>query len=264
MKIVFGGALLWCLFFLPATVTAQQQLGTANLGEMGTFEFEVRRWRSNLVSELRFSRPDSFGTDFDPVADLGLPGENTYDYHFGVRLTRRLKVRGNWFRTRYDSDIITERDLWIAGAYFPTSSTLSTKIELEMRRGGIEFDLLTGAYGYVAVVGEWARFSAKNEFTSPETFASPTTLRMDLPMFGFKSRIYLTPALAITAEGLGMKRESIGVMTDVDFGVAYNAIPSLALSYGYRNSYNRFKDIEPGSRAIYRLEGQYFGVTVRF
>ena len=257
--------MLLVLFSMAETVaTAQMQRPSPNYGEQSTVEFELRRWRSDLVSELRLSNPEAIGSDFDPVLALGLPQQRTFDYHFGVRLTSRIKIRANWFRVRYDADTIVFEDLTISGITFPTGTTLTSFLELEQRRGGIQFDLLSGQYGYLAVAGEWARFRAKTDFISAGATVTPLPLTMDLPIFGFALRIYLTPALAVATEALGMKRESIGVMTDVDVSITYNAVPSLGFSYGYRNSYNRFKNVEPASRAIFRLRGQYFGVTVRF
>ncbi len=243
---------------------AQAQRPSPNFGEQGTVELEVRRWRSDLVSELRFSVPGTFGTDFDPVADLGLPPERAFDYHFGVRITRRIRIRANWLRVSYAADTVAELPLIISGDFYPSGSIVTSMLELEQWRGGLEFDLLRGQYGWLAVVGEWARFSAKNAYSSPEQETIPLPLKMDLPFFGAMTRIYLTPALAVSIEGLGMKREAIGVMTDFDASVTYSVIPNLGFSYGYRNSYNRFKENEPASRSIYRLKGQYFSVTVRF
>ena len=256
---------LLVLFSMAQTVaTAQTQRPSPNYGEQSTVDFELRRWRSDLVSEMRLSNPESIGSDFDPVLALGLPQKRTFDYHFGVRLTRRIKIRANWFRVRYDADTIVSEALTISGTTFPTGATLTSSLELEQRRGGVEFDLLSGQYGFLAVAGEWVRFRAKTDFSSSGAETTPVPLTMDLPIFGIASRLYLTPALAVSAEALGMKREAIGVMTDVDFSVTYNAVPSLGFSYGYRNSYNRFKNVEPESRAIFRLRGQYFGVTVWF
>lgn len=257
---------LLVLFVAGETLaTAQTQRPSPNYGEQSTVTFEVRRWRSELVSEMRLSVPGSIGSDFDPVLALGLPQERTFDYHFGVYLTRKIRIRGNWFRVRYGADTIVSEDLTISGTTFPSGTTLTSFLELEQRRGGAEFQVLSGQYGYVAIAGEWSRFRVKSDFSSSDgDDVTPIPLKMDLPIFGVSSRIYLTPALAVTAEALGMKRESIGVMTDVDVSVTYNAIPNLGFSYGYRNSYNRFKNVEPASRAIFRLRGQYFGVTVRF
>lgn len=266
MKAIHG---LWVLALLAVSgtsVLAQARRPDPNLGEQGTVEVDIRRWRSDLVSELRFSVPGLLGSDFDPVSDLGLPAERAFDYHVAVRVIRRLRIRFNWFKLTYNADTVLGESLIIGGDFYESGSVVTSFLELEQRRGGLEFDLVRGQYGWLAVVGEWARFEANNAYhsSSPERETTIRPLQMSLPLFGIKTRIYLTPALAVSVEGLGMKREAIGVMTDFDASVTYNAIPNLAFSYGYRNSYNRFKEHEPASRSIYRLRGQYFGVTIRF
>lgn len=264
MKTIVGVGVLLMLMVSTKSGHAQARRPDPNLGERSRIEVDVRRWRSDLVSELRFAAPGATGTDFDPVVDLGLPAERTFDYHFGVRITRRLRIRANWFRVEYASDTVTSRELVIAGEVLPPGNVVTSELELEQRRGGIEFDLLRGQYGWLAVTAEWSRFTAGNAYSSADGDNISAPLRMDLPLFGLKTRVYLTPALALSLEAMGMKRESTGVMTDLDASVTYNAIPNLAFSYGYRNSYNRFKENEPGSRSIYRIKGQYFGVIVRF
>lgn len=263
MNVRYG---LWALVLVTAGASSgfAQRGRSPNLGEQSRVEVDVRRWRSDLVSELRFSVPGTLGSDFSPVTDLGLPPERAFDYHFAVRLTDRIRIRGNWFRISYAADTVTNESYLISGDFYQAGTVMTTELELEQRRGGLSFALLTGEYGWLAVVGEWARFTADNAYRGDDKETVPLPLRMDLPLFGVKTRIYLTPALAVSIEGLGMKRESIGVMTDFDASVTYNAIPNLAFSYGYRNSYNRFKEDEPANRSIYRLKGQYFGVTVRF
>ena len=60
--------MLLVLFSMAETVaTAQMQRPSPNYGEQSTVEFELRRWRSDLVSELRLSNPEAIGSDFDPV-----------------------------------------------------------------------------------------------------------------------------------------------------------------------------------------------------
>jgi len=264
MKAIHG---LWIVSLLVLSGTsafAQARRPSRNLGEQSRVEVDIRRWRSGLVSELRFSVPGTLGSDFDPVADLGLPAERIFDFRIGVRLIERLRIRFNWFKVTYNADTVTSQALIIGGDFYASVSVVTSFLELEQRRGGVEFDLVRGEYGWLAVVGEWARFEANNMYHSDDADTTIPPLRMSLPLFGLKTRIYLTPALAVTVEALGMRRETIGVMTDFDTSITYNAIPNLAFSYGYRNSYNRFKEDEPASRAIYRMRGQYFGITVRF
>lgn len=259
-------------FILPLLLTTAAPLvaqtrggANPNLGETGVVEFELRRWRSDLVSELRLSELGAPGTTVDPVLDLGLPAERTWDYHFVLRFSRRFKARGNWFKVRYEGSATPASELCIGGLCTPSGSELKSALELEMVRAGIEVNLLQGDYGFLAVVGEYARFDMRPEFSSSAGSTLPSPERIQLPLFGIKGRAYLTPALAVTVEGVGMKRESEGVMTDFDASATYSLVRNLAISYGYRNSYNRFQPLEAvGDRATVRLRGQYFSVTVRF
>ncbi len=244
---------------------AQTRRGPANMGEIYTAEFEFRRWRADLVSEIRFSADVVPGSTLDTAAALGLPPERIWDYHLAVRLVKRLKVRGTWYKVDYFGESISSEDRAVAGLEVPAGATLASAFEFEEQRGGAEFDIFQGLYGYLAIVGEFARLNARPSFESSGEEASQEALRIQLPVFGAKGRVYLTPALSVTVEAVGMKRESEGVMTNFEAQVTYNAIPNLGFSYGYRNSYNRVKNIEEsGDRAVFRLRGQYFGVSVRF
>lgn len=258
--------------FLASALSAVVLVGSGafaqappNMGEQSTVEFEVRRFRSDLVSELRLSTPEVPGTTVDPVIDLGLPVERIWDYHFAVRVMSRLKLRGNWFKVKYEGSAMPTSELCIAGLCAPAGSGLSSTMELEQTRGGAEFNLVNGKYAILAVVGEYGRFRTSTSFESADGSASPEPLQLDLPLFGIKGRAYLTPSLALTVEGVGMKRESEGVWTDFDASATYSATPTFGVSYGYRNSYVRYKSIEPeGDRAVVRVRGQYLSATVRF
>lgn len=249
----------------PVASFAQARRGSANMGEIYTAEFEFRRWRADLASEIRLSGGGGPGSTLDTAADLGLPSERIWDYHLGVRLLKRLKIRGSWYKVDYFGESISSEERAVAGLEVPAGATLASAFELEEQRVGAEFDVFQGLYGYLAIVGEFARFNARPSFESSGEVASQEALRIQLPVFGAKGRVYLTPALSLTVEAVGMKRQSEGVMTNFEAQATYNAIPNLGFSYGYRNSYNRVKNIEEsGDRAVFRLRGQYFGVSVRF
>ncbi|MGH9318491.1 MAG: hypothetical protein ACRD21_06705 [Vicinamibacteria bacterium] len=235
------------------------------MGEYSRVEFEVRRWRSDLSSELRLSGGGIPGTTLDPTEALGLENERIWDYRFGVRVVRRVKLRGSWMKVKYEGGTTPSSEVCFAGLCAAPGTTTAAALEVVETRGGAEVDLLHGVYGFVAVVGEYGRYEARPTFDAGASSVSPESLRIDLPLFGVKARAYLTPALALTVEGIGMKKESEGVWTDFNAAASYSAIPNIALTYGYRNSYARFKGIEPaGDRAVMRIRGQYFGVTVRF
>lgn len=238
---------------------------TPNLGEQYRVEFHIRRWRSDLISELRLSGGGIPGTTLDPFEDLGLENERIFDYHFGVRILGRVKLRGSWMKVKYLGDKAAESDICLAGLCVSPGGAMSTTLELEETRGGAEVDLVQGDYGFLAITGEYGRFEGRPTFESGASSAPTEPLRIDFPLFGVKGRAYLTPALALTVEGMGWKNEGEGVWTDFDASASYSAGRNLGFSYGYRNSYYRFKSLEPeGDRAVMRIRGQYFGITVRF
>ena len=235
------------------------------MGETFKAEFEFRRWRAELASEVRLSGDVISGSTFDAAVELGLPSERIWDYHLAVRVLKRLKVRGSWYKFDYLGESISSENRAVSGLEVQAGMTLASAFEFEEQRGGAEFDIFQGLYGYLAIVSEFARFNARPSFESSEGEVSQEALRIQLPVFGAKGRAYLTPALSVTVEAVGMKRQSEGVMTDFEVQATYNAIPNLGFSYGYRNSYKRMNTIEEsGGRAVFRHRGQYFGVLVRF
>jgi hypothetical protein len=260
-----GFFVLASMVLASAPSLAQAPPGTSpNLGENYRVEVQLRRWRSDLIAELRLSGGGNAGTTLDPFEELGLENERIFDYHFGVRILRRVKLRGSWMKVKYQGEKAVEDALCVAGLCVPAGAGVATTLELEETRGGAEVDLLQGDYGFLAIAGEYGRYEARPTFES-EGVSTGEPLRIDFPLFGIKGRAYLTPALALSVEGMGWKNESEGVWTDFDASATYSAGRNLGFSYGYRNSYIRFKTIEStGDRAVMRVRGQYFAVTVRF
>ena len=260
-----GFFVLASMLLASAPSLAQSQSGkNPNMGESYRVEVQLRRWRSDLISELRLSGGGIPGTTLEPFEDLGLENERIFDYHFAARIVRRVKLRGSWMKVKYQGETAAESALCVAGLCIPAGGGVSTTLELEETRGGAEVDLLQGDYGFLAIAGEYGRFEARPTFESGSA-STGEPLRIDFPLFGIKGRAYMTPALALSVEGMGWKSESEGVWTDFDASATYSAGRNLGFSYGYRNSYLRFKSIEPeGDRAVMRVRGQYFAVTVRF
>jgi hypothetical protein len=261
MKPSFSAAALVALSSVSAA--AQTQGRSPNYGESYTVEFEYRRWRADLFSELRLSRVGAPGATLDASEDLGIERESVNDYHVKVRLMRRFKARGSWVKLEYQGDTGAAADLCVAGLCVPAGSGITSLIELEELRGGAEFDLFTGQYGFLAVVGEYGRYKARPTFESGEA-TTEQPFELSFPLFGLKARAYLTPALAVNLEGMGFKNDD-GVWTDFEASATYSGGRNFGFTYGYRNSYVRFRSIEAvGDRALMRVRGQYFGFIVRF
>ncbi len=260
-----GVFVLALLVFAPTPSRAQAPARQSpNIGERYRIEVQLRRWRSDLLAELRLSGGGNPGTTLDPFEDLGLENERIFDYHFAARVQRRIKLRGSWMKVKYQGETAVDSAVCVAGLCVPAGAPVSTTLELEETRGGAEIDVLQGAYGFLAITGEYGRFEVRPSFESGSA-SSGEPLRIDFPLFGIKGRAYLTPSLSLSVEGMGWKNESEGVWTDFDASATYSAGRNLGFSYGYRNSYVRFKTIEAaGDRAVMRVSGQYLSVSVRF
>ncbi|MFX1417175.1 MAG: hypothetical protein ACFFC0_10210 [Promethearchaeota archaeon] len=219
-------------------------------------EFEVRRWRPGLRSELAVAGPL-----FDLKSDLGVEDSRNQEYRGYIRFGRWLKVHASTFKFNFRGLSTLERDITFSDATFLEGTEVSTVMTLQHIKGGVEVDILALREGFLAVVVDYSDFKAKPVNLSSADSSAEETLEMALPTLGLRGRIYLTPALALTAEATGMKRESTGVITDFEGVVTYNLSRNIGVSVGYRNFYAKW--LKQG-RAVFRMEGYFFSGTVRF
>lgn len=228
---------------------------TVGLGESNRFEFELRRWRPRFRSELKVD-----GDSIDPKEDLGLTDPRDFEYKGFVRFGRWVKIRGSGAVFNFESTATLRREITYAGVTFPEATTVSTNMDLRFIKGGVEVDVYAFREGFVAVMADYAVFEAEPTIGVSEARSSAGKLEVKLPTVGLKTRLYLTPALALTVEGEGMKKDDTGVITDFEGVVTYNLGRSFAVSFGYRNLYAKWlKD----GRATFRLEGYFFSGAIR-
>jgi hypothetical protein len=226
------------------------------MGEGNMFEFELRQWRPNFGSQLEVG-----GSLIRMEEDLGVQDEREFEYRGFLRFGRWVKVRGSGIRLDYGGSSTLGREITFHQVTFPEGTTVETSMRIENIKGGVEVDIFALQEGFLAVVADYSSFKAKPiSLSSPEAQAEKA-LDLALLTLGLKGRIYLTPALALTAEASGMKRESSGVITDFEGVITYNLSRNLGVSFGYRNLYAKW--LKEG-RATFRLEGYFFSGTVRF
>jgi hypothetical protein len=249
----------WCwVVMLVFVVFSDQGYGQiVGLGEGNRVEFEVRRWRPRLRSELTVAGPL-----IDLKGDLGVEDSRNQEYRGYIRLGRWLKVHASTFKFDFQGLSTLERDITFSSATFLEGTEVSTAMTLQHIKGGVEVDILALREGFLAVVVDYSDFKAKPVNLSSADTSAEETLEMALPTVGLRGRIYLTPALALTAEATGMKRESTtGVITDFEGVVTYNLSRNIGVSFGYRNFYAKW--LKAG-RAVFRMEGYFFSGTIRF
>jgi hypothetical protein len=251
------------LFSLGLSAAALAQPGNrrsrnVGWGEVHRFEFEYRRWRPELGSDLEVG-----GGPIYPGSDLGLGEERQSEYRGFLRFSPAFKLRASYLPPlQYEGETAIARPLEFAGQTYPAQATLTTTMELEHTKGGIEVDFFRSRDGYLGVIGEYSRFQASPVLSSPSSGRASRALRVALPTVGLVGRVYLTPRLSLTAEASGMKWVGRGgVITDLEGVATIHASPRLGLSGGYRNLYARVAD--NGDRGAFRLKGWFFSVAVR-
>ncbi len=254
-------ALLVTLPLMPvANANGQQTQVGMGKGETYRVEFEYRRWNAKLTSELEVGLG---ATKISPTDDLGIDDKQENEFLGAVRIISWLKARGSYVRYQYDATRTATRDLTYAGVTFPAGTTVDTAMTLKYTTIGGEADLFSRREFVFSVVGDYTRFEADTVLSSADQGeADAGLMRVDLPTFGLKARVYLTPNFALTVEASGMRRESEGVLTNVDAVATFNFNPHAAVSFGYQNRYARVAGV--AVRETFRLKGGYLGVTLRF
>ena len=262
MKIETSALLIAGFLALPNYSIAQRTSRNLNMGETSLVELEVRRWQPNLA--YKFTPTDGSGETVDSLLDLSLLHENGHDYHVTVGITGRMKVRFRWLAARYEAVTDGVSDYLISGTLFPAESPMNSALDLEQLRTGLEYYLIRKRYGYLAVFGEWARFEVDSAYESGALKKMLPKFTKNLPLFGAKTRLYLTPAVALTMEASGFRSSSETSVSDYDLSITYNATRRFGVSYGYRYTYNRFGGVDANGVRVHRRNGQYFGIVVRY
>jgi len=234
----------------------QQSAPPVGIGEQARFEFELRRWRPRFRSEIKVG-----GDSIDPKVDLGWEDPRDFEYVGFLRLGRWIKIRGSGTLFKFEAAKTLEREISYGGTTFPEGSTVASSMDLAYYKAGVEVEVFKFREGFISFFADYSVFEAEPIIGSPDLgVANAGKQEIKLPTFGTKIRMYLTPALAVTLEGEGMKKDSTGVITDWYVAATYSLGNNFAVSFGYRNLYAKWLK---GGRATYRLEGYYFSGSVR-
>lgn len=247
--------LFLALVALMAGRASGQSLG---LGESNRFEFELRRWRATLESELQIGGSEPI----NPSTDLGVSDLRDNEYRGFLRFGRWVKIRGSYVRFKYQGTKVVEKDLDFASVTFPEGTEVATSMQLEHLYAGAEIDILLLREGLLALLVDLARTDVQPILSSAMAEADGGKIRVQLLTLGLKGRVYLTPALALSAEFSGMKRGNM--ITDLEADITYNLSRNFGVSAGYRNLYTKWAAPEEDGRASWKVKGYFFSGIIRF
>jgi hypothetical protein len=229
------------LFFAILVLSAewaysQQRAAPIGIGEQARFEFELRRWRPRFGSEIKVG-----GDSIDPKEDLGWSDPRDFEYTGFLRLGRWIKIRGSGTLFKFEAAKTLEREISYGGATFQEGTTVASNMDLAFYKAGVEVEVFKFREGFISFFADYSVFEAEPIIESTEEgIVNAGKQDIKLPTFGTKIRFYLTPALAITLEGEGMKKDGTGVITDWYAAATYSLGNNFAVSFGYRNLYAKW------------------------
>jgi hypothetical protein len=254
------GLLIAWVIFTASLASGQQQQQQVGLGETSRIEFEVRRWRATLESELQVRGNEPIS----PTEDLGVSDIKDNEFRGFVRFGRWVKVRGSYVRFKYQGTKTLEQDINFLDVTFPQGTQVVTSMQFEHLYAGAEIDILLLKEGLLAVLVDWTRTDVKPILSGNGAEANADLLRVQLLTLGLKGRVYLTRALALSAEFSGMKRGN--VITDMEADATLNMSANVAVSVGYRNLYTKWvnPNLNERASATWKIKGYFFSGTVRF
>ncbi len=209
------------------------------------------------------------GTDVNLIEDLGIEKHKLGKLDLVLRPGKKHRFRFQRLPIRYQADAVVKRSFVFNGQRFNVGLPVQTSANFDTYRLGYEYDFLYFAKGFVGAMIDVKYTNVSVELTSP-IGAEFTKAFAPIPTFGFISRAYPIPNLALTSElsffrvpdSLAEQLEGDGSYTDFDLNATYNFNRFIGAQAGYRRV-NIFYDVDLDSGTL-KFTGLYFGGVIRY
>jgi len=250
------GCLPFLLFFWPVFAWAQ-------VGENYTIELEGRMWNVKLDSTVRVVQ-NGIGSDVNLVDDLGFDEQkNFFEGRLQIKFARKHKFNFEYIPLKWDADKVLTQTIQFSGQTYPAGARVQSSLDLNLFKGGYEYDFLAGKYGFLGATVDVLVINGVIELKSP-------TLAIDqkedktapFPMIGLTGRIYPIKWVNLTAKASGLPLGSYGYAFDAEASLNINPIQYLGISGGYRYFSINLKYND--NSLDYKLDGPFVGITLRF
>jgi hypothetical protein len=251
-RVLGAAALVACV---AAPVLAQSSLPPE---EQYVLRAEYRWWRPKL-KDTTFQKGEN-GSVLDPIADLGVTDQNTFEVRAVVKLGEGHKIRGSFTRFDYDGDVVNGRTFVYGETTFLESSRVITSLKGNYITGEYEWDFVRRPRGFLGVFVGGKFFDVDALIVSPDQGAREVdTLRAPIPVVGLASRTY-TNRLSVSVEVSGMKAGSLGWIYELDVAAQLHLSDRLAAVGGYRRMHARAEDLPDFIQ--FKTSGLLFGVEL--
>lgn len=247
-------------------VTADAQFGIRRPRPGPDFHVEIGydQWRPtpNLVIATGGS------PDIDLSRTFQLPQDRMHVWHGTIRPALKHKIRIDYIPMRYDQDAIVNETIEFGGQLYTVNAPANADIDWVLIRAGYEYDLISGAGGFVGVIAE-LNYNTITTVLSSSAVGASTTIdtTVPIPAFGLALGGTLIPRfLSVTGEVTGFKvpsREDFqGRFVD---GQVYATL-QLGRNFGVRAGYRALnvRYLVEDDRGRLKMQGPFVGAQLRF
>ncbi len=203
---------------------------------------------------------------FDLKDTLGIQDENV---PFGEAFlgVSRFTLRVGYTPIRYDGSATLTRDFRFNGQTFPVNDTISSRLEVDVIEGQVQFDILRPSIGVASVnlglILQGIYVDGSIRVQSGGTGASTTEdFRLGAPLVGAAAGVgFLKDMIRVDARATGMAYSG-SHLYEVDAFASFTPFPFVRLQGGYK--YIDLKVDESDVTANLTLSGPYAGLQVSF
>lgn len=243
--------------------------GSAVVGEDYRIEASYGWWNAQPSLIVNSESLAILGTDVDLIEDLGIEKHRLGKLDLVLRPAKKHRFRFQRLPIHYEADGVVSRAFVFNGQRFNVGLPVRTSANFDTYRIGYEYDFLYFAKGFVGAMVDVKYTNVSVDLRSP-IGSEFTKAFAPIPTFGFVSRGYPVPNLAITSEvsffrvpaSLAEQLEGDGSYTDFDLNATYNFNRFIGAQAGYRRV-NIFYDVDRDSGTL-KFTGLYFGGVVRY
>jgi hypothetical protein len=195
------------------------------------------------------------GPDIDLIGLFEIDEERFTDFHAIIKPARKHKIRVQHVKVSYDEE-----------KTFPATGPALADFTWDVWRLGYEWDVVSGAGGFLGVIGELKTNHITTSIgRTPDSAAAAADHNAPVPSVGGIVRGYVSKDASLTAEGTRFRLSRGGrhaEFVDYDLYGTFNLGRHLAVRAGFRSMTIDYAiDDDAGTL---KMKGPYWGGTIRF
>jgi hypothetical protein len=245
-------------------------LGSLTLCSATAFALEAgvrgEYWFPSISGNAQTTTSGLPDTPFDLKDTLGIQDENTFfgEAFLGVS---RFTLRVGYTPLKFDGSSTLTQDFVFNGQTFTVNDTITSRLELDMIEGQVQFDILRPSIGVAALnlglILQGVYVDGSIQVQSGTTGASTKDdFQLGAPLIGVAAGVgFLKDMIRVDARATGMAYSG-SHLYEVDAYASFAPFPFVRLQGGYK--YIDLKVDESDVTAALTLSGPYAGLQVSF